>query len=269
MAAANPCESTTEPSTDSPVWALGRHIPQLDGLRGLAILIVTLYRFSKEFPTDSLVGKLLHYGLHLGDRGVDLFFVLSGFLITGILVDAKGQAHYFSHFFARRSLRIFPLYFASLFLFVVAFNCLNPTQPMFAAAAENQFYLWTYLTNVKMSIEGAWCFGSLDHFWSLAVEEHFYLFWPLLTFSLLAAHRLAAGLCVGRGQRWFANLICHAQSKWSCTRRIDHLPLRCAIDWGCPGAANPNSPRAACTQEVHLRRVPHLLDVWPGCRAAG
>ena len=186
------CESTT-PRTS--LWQIGRHISQLDGVRGFAILIVTLYRFSKEIPTDSAVGKFLHTLFAFGDRGVDLFFVLSGFLITGILVDAKGQDGYFKNFFARRSLRIFPLYFAALFLFLVVLNWLAPGNRMFVQATENQFFLWTYMANIKMSLEGAWCFGSLDHFWSLAVEEHFYLVWPFVIFfvSPRTAMRLALG----------------------------------------------------------------------------
>ena len=168
--------------TSSPVWQLGSHIPQLDGVRGLAILMVTLYRFSKEIPTDSAVGHALHAGFSLGGRGVDLFFVLSGFLITGILLDAKGERHYFGNFLARRSLRIFPLYFSALLLFTIGLAALPAYRAMFAEAIGNRMYLWTYLTNIKMSLEGEWCFGALDHFWSLAVEEHFYLFWPVVLF---------------------------------------------------------------------------------------
>ena len=187
----------TESSNDS-VWEVGKHIPQLDGVRGLAILIVTLYRFSKEMPTEPLVGKILHAILALGERGVDLFFVLSGFLITGILVDTKGRPRYFKNFFARRSLRIFPLYFGSLFLFLILFPWLVPTREFFSEAVANQFYLWTYLTNVKMSIANEWCFGALDHFWSLAVEEHFYLVWPLVIFlvSTQRALWIALGLAI-------------------------------------------------------------------------
>ena len=169
-------------------------MPQHDGVRGLAILAVTLYRFSKEIPTDSWLGHSLHTFFGMGDRGVDLFFVLSGFLITGILVDTKGSRHCFINFLARRSLRIFPLYFVALFLFLIVANWVPAFSGMFAPADINQFYLWTYLANVKMSIEGAWCFGYLDHFWSLAVEEHFYLVWPLalLACTTGTALRLAA-----------------------------------------------------------------------------
>jgi peptidoglycan/LPS O-acetylase OafA/YrhL len=185
--------ATNTPCLPQPVWQLGAHIPQLDGVRGLAILIVTLYRFSKEMPTDSWIGQTLHMTFMLGDRGVDLFFVLSGFLITGILVDAKGNTNYLSSFLARRSLRIFPLYFSALFLFLIATNWLPPYRHIFADAHNNQLFLWTYLTNVKMSVDNAWCFGYLDHFWSLAVEEHFYLVWPfvLLLCSRGFALRLA------------------------------------------------------------------------------
>ncbi len=181
-----------------PLWQPLRHIPQLDGVRGLAILIVTLYRFAKEMPVDSWLGLSLHRMFTLGDRGVDLFFVLSGFLITGILVDAKGSKHYFINFLARRSLRILPLYFFSLFLFVVLANSLPAYRGLFALADTNQFFLWTYLTNIKMSLDGEWCFGYLDHFWSLAVEEHFYLVWPLAVFlcARKPALRLACGIAL-------------------------------------------------------------------------
>lgn len=189
-------ETISAPSAG--LWKPRHHISQLDGVRGLAILIVTLYRFSKEIPTDSWLGQTLHTVFALGDRGVDLFFVLSGFLITGILVDAKGSRHYFTSFLARRSLRIFPLYFVALFLCLIAVNWVPAYRGMFNSADSSQFYLWTYLTNIKMSFEGAWCFGYLDHFWSLAVEEHFYLIWPLALFLCTrgTALKLAAAIAV-------------------------------------------------------------------------
>lgn len=183
---------------EAALWQPNRHIPQLDGVRGLAILVVTLYRFSKELPTDGWLGQSLHTLFSLGDRGVDLFFVLSGFLITGILIDSKGSKNYFASFLARRSLRIFPLYFAALFLCLIAANWFPPFRNLFQQASDNQLYLWTYLTNIKMTTDGAWCFGYLDHFWSLAVEEHFYLVWPAAIFmcTRLIALRLAVVLAI-------------------------------------------------------------------------
>lgn len=193
-------ELTSAPS--AALWQPRRHISQLDGVRGLAILAVTLYRFSKEIPTDSWLGQTLYMFFGLGDRGVDLFFVLSGFLITGILVDTKGSKHYFINFLARRSLRIFPLYFAALFLLLIIGNWFPAFSGKFALADKNQFYLWTYLANFKMSVDGVWCFGYLDHFWSLAVEEHFYLVWPLALFvcsrgTALKLAAVTAVVCAG------------------------------------------------------------------------
>lgn len=201
--------SISAPST-RPVWQVGSHIPQLDGVRGLAILLVTLYRFGKGMPTDSWLGQLLSTQLVSGEHGVELFFVLSGFLITGILVDAKSHRNYFSSFFARRSLRIFPLYFGALFLFLwlvpSLMTTLNADHP-FSLAQENQVFLWSYTTNVCMSIKDSWCFGSLDHFWSLAVEEHFYLLWPFAVYfcSTTTTLRLAlvtAGVCSAARIGW-------------------------------------------------------------------
>lgn len=160
------------------VWGPGRHILELDGLRGFAILIVTINRFAKYVPTETKVGAALSELVHFGERGVDLFFVLSGFLITGVLLEAREKEHYFRNFFARRTLRIFPLYFASLFLFLVVIPAFWPQSHPFEAAKDQQFFLWTYLANVRIALQGEWCMGSLDHFWSLAVEEHFYLLWP-------------------------------------------------------------------------------------------
>ena len=157
------------------------HIPALDAVRGLAIIMVTLYRFGGggDGPASAIPH---HWSIDLGMRGVDLFFVLSGFLITGILFDAKGKEHYFRNFYLRRSLRIFPLYYGTLAAIVLASLVSTSAAQVFAPAAERQMWLWLYGGNILQSLEGEWCLGPLNHFWSLAIEEHFYLLWPLVIY---------------------------------------------------------------------------------------
>lgn len=166
-------KNTLETTDDS------KRIPELDGIRGLAILLVTVFRFTNEFQSTALLAWLPAVWTVAG-RGIDLFFVLSGFLITRILLNEKGGRHYFRNFFGRRCLRIFPLYFATLLLLVTvpaAFSTSTVKHP-FPEAADFQLYLWTYTSNFKMCWESEWCFGRFEHFWSLAIEEHFYLIWP-------------------------------------------------------------------------------------------
>ncbi len=181
------------PGLHEPV--LSGHIPALDGIRGLAVLLVTIYRFNGGSDgaeaTDSIVFRVASMGF----RGVDLFFVLSGFLITGILLDSKRQPHYFRNFYARRALRIFPLYYGVLFAALVLLPFVSAwTSSVFAEGREGQVWLWLYGTNVLQAKIGGWPFGCFDHFWSLAVEEHFYLVWPLAIF--LTNHRTAIAACI-------------------------------------------------------------------------
>ena len=124
--------------------------------------------------------------------GVQLFFVLSGFLITGILVEQREAPRYFRNFYIRRSLRIFPLYYLTL---TIAFLIVTPLfgSPEFRTSVErDSVWLWTYLYNWMAP------FGhhmrALSHFWSLAVEEQFYLIWPLVV--LLAVRERLARICV-------------------------------------------------------------------------
>lgn len=182
-------------SETSPGALLSGHVPALDAIRGLAILMVTAYRFNIGPSYDQLPGSLLFDVLHHGDIGVDLFFVLSGFLITGVLFDAKGTERYFRNFYARRSLRIFPLYYGFLFVTLIAMPALfGSRENLFPEAETHQAWLWLYGANFLVGFQGEWCLGSFDHFWSLSVEEQFYLVWPLVIF--ICSRRQAMSVCL-------------------------------------------------------------------------
>lgn len=160
-------------------------ISALDGFRGLAILMVTVYRFAEVSLTSDVVGNLPSKLFFLGASGVDFFFVLSGFLITGILLDAKGRSgSYFGRFYYRRSLRIFPLYFAMLFVFFVALPLSFGDTEIIRQVRGNPIHLWMYTMNLQMAWLNDFCYGPFNHFWSLAVEEQYYLVWPVIVFGM-------------------------------------------------------------------------------------
>jgi peptidoglycan/LPS O-acetylase OafA/YrhL len=164
-------------------------IPALDGLRGIAVLLVMIYHFAAAWyfstsPVDVAYSRFSGAGW----MGVDLFFVLSGFLITGILHDSRERDGYFSSFYGRRVLRIFPLYYAFVLLVVpLAAQLLpgDPGPPVAALHAKSGWYLG-YAVNFMVALEGAWKSAVLHtaHLWSLAVEEQFYLLWPPLVLLL-------------------------------------------------------------------------------------
>ena len=136
-------------------------IPALDGLRGIAILLVMLHHFTYYRPTegiDGLIGDVLFFGW----TGVDLFFVLSGFLISGILLDARGSERYFTTFYARRILRIFPLYYLVLFIAFVVLPWFPAVHAVLVGehASPPQWPYWFYLTNFS-SPTAAGCMAGL------------------------------------------------------------------------------------------------------------
>lgn len=162
------------------------HYVQLDGLRGLAILMVMLYHFC--LPHKLFQGRDAGTLLQLaqgGWLGVDLFFVLSGFLITGILLETRRQPHYFRNFLGRRFLRIWPLYYASLLVLLVVMPMVLSKVPVeLQGMRDKQAWFWLYSANWLFALEGGFTRTSGGYFWSLAVEEQFYLLWPFVVYGL-------------------------------------------------------------------------------------
>ncbi|MEO8017825.1 MAG: acyltransferase [Pseudomonadota bacterium] len=167
------------------------HIPALDGLRAIAILLVIPHNadiFSNSAAWLWPVALLAHAGW----IGVQLFFVLSGFLITRNLLAARGNDHYLRSFYVRRALRIFPLYFLTLFVGLVLLPRFIEFSPGALSSHQNQIWLWTFLSNWAQPYGHE--VSGFSHFWSLAVEEQFYLVWPFVV--LMAAGTRLFWICL-------------------------------------------------------------------------
>jgi peptidoglycan/LPS O-acetylase OafA/YrhL len=173
--------------------SIRRHFPSLDGLRGAAVIAVFLFHYGAGGTSTNPLLHVLGTFVKVGWAGVTLFFLLSGFLITGILWDSKGEKHWWRNFYLRRILRIFPLYYGSLVIILIA------------ALICGQFKTTSHLIWIPaLFLQN---FPTLDgrtsaiqplvifHYWSLAVEEQFYLLWPLLLF-LTTTRKQAASLCL-------------------------------------------------------------------------
>lgn len=157
-------------------------MPALDGIRGIAILAVCVFHFTLGLETG-IPAQILGCGIY----GVDLFFVLSGFLITGILLDSRWATNHFTAFYARRSLRIFPLYFVFL---AVTFGALAWFHR--AGPEGSRWWYVMYAANWKPNHTHGDAYVS--HLWSLAIEEQFYIVWPLIVW--LAGARKLRAVCI-------------------------------------------------------------------------
>lgn len=151
-------------------------IDSLDGIRAMAAAFVMIFHFVGHHGES----KWIVQASTIGQTGVDLFFVLSGFLITRILLYSRASPHYFRTFFLRRALRIFPLYygFLTIYFFVPPLISHSPI-PSF----PSQLWSWLYLQDLPATFASLHSTGPA-HFWSLAVEEHFYFIWPAMIFVL-------------------------------------------------------------------------------------
>ncbi|MBK9042493.1 MAG: acyltransferase [Saprospiraceae bacterium] len=159
-----------------------KYFTNLDGLRGIAAFSVLIFHF---FENPYLTTDVLHIDsvrkiTEVLQHGVTLFFVLSGFVITRILLNSKSSEKYFYTFYKRRILRIFPLYYLYLIVFYYVYPYIQFGQINMDFSQQLPVYL--YLQNM------GWLTGlesnGPGHFWSLAVEEHFYLIWPVVIYFL-------------------------------------------------------------------------------------
>jgi len=180
-------------------------MPELDSVRGFAILMVLFFHgFASRYGTQGLSGfsKLFVWFFSPGWIGVNLFFALSGFLITGILPDSKHHPKFYRRFYLRRALRILPAYYGLLLLLALLGR--------YAVLGEMTSWAFLglsaiYLANVTVLFGVPMLFGVL---WSLAVEEHFYLVWPLVIRNVsrcgagVVAVAIAAGATLARVVTW-------------------------------------------------------------------
>ncbi len=163
-----------------------RYVPELDGLRAIAIGMVMLYHCWRYSGPDA-VGRAISSFTSTGWAGVDVFFVVSGFLITGILLDSRNKPHPWRTFYARRSLRIFPLYYlVTTVLLISALVVIYFDLPVRDANIDNIDGIWwnyLYLTNFGRAFYGVDAV-PFDISWSLAVEEQYYLVYPFIVHAV-------------------------------------------------------------------------------------
>src|ERR1035437_5858223 len=160
-----------------------KRMPELDGLRGIAILLVWTGHYFAA-PAMGMVRLLDGYWFRLGWTGVDLFFVLSGFLIGGILLNVRDSPRYFKTFYARRFFRIVPLYYAwiAIYILLATFGAqylsarIGTVQGVDLSIFAQFFFLQNF-RDLHTSTVSFWWFTPT---WSLAIEEQFYLVSPLV-----------------------------------------------------------------------------------------
>lgn len=195
----------------------------LDGFRGLAVLLLCCYHFLDFFS--------------FAFCSVDLFFVLSGFLITGKLLASAGKADYFGVFYVNRILRIVPLSFAVLLIFFVLVPLLFPSavSASFNALLQQQVYYWTFTVNINDAVHGWPSNITLIHFWSLACEMQFYLLWPLLIYFL---HNRKKQLAIAIAVIFLLGILFRIYAYWWLPLKpaYRHVLLPCRLDAFCAGA---------------------------------
>lgn len=201
---------------------MGRHIGQLDILRGIAILAVIAYHASNHLHS-AVFSRLVSFGW----CGVDLFFVISGFLITGILLKSKDDEGYFFNFYMRRILRIWPLYFAFLLLMLVLLPGLAPSAV--AKSVQSAHPVWAFPLFLQNLLVHNKIVGPLGVTWSLAIEEQFYMVWPFFVWKLSRPTLKRVLIAILIAEPVLRIFLTHVNQYMNTLTRLDGLAVGCLL----------------------------------------
>jgi peptidoglycan/LPS O-acetylase OafA/YrhL len=178
------------------LWGLREQIPSFDGIRALAFLAVFAVHARSAITSHSWLFNAASKMMTFGWMGVDLFFVLSGFLITGGLISTERRPGFFTSFYRKRTLRIFPLYYFATAILLI-------TSPIWAhihkPISPHQVWYLLYLQNWIDPFTPFKYLGAEGHLWSLAIEEQFYLAWPLCVYFARSTQAMLRMCVVGIG----------------------------------------------------------------------
>lgn len=183
----------TKPPAQAPGGAGAKRCVELDGLRGMAAIFAVLWHYTDRAKRLSAAVSLFRHAVAISPAGMDMFFVLSGFLIGGILLKTKDSPNYYKTFYIRRLHRIIPIYY----LWIATFGVVSIFVPAIRQGLPKGYTMpvvlglyFLFLQNIASPILGViW----LEATWSLAVEEHFYLFMPAIMRQFSLKH-LVQGL---------------------------------------------------------------------------
>ena len=202
-----------------------QYYPALDGLRGIAIIMVVIFH-NFNFTNYFFFGWL----------GVDLFFVLSGLLITEILIKTSGKPGFLRNFYLRRILRIFPLYYLILIICIIILPLFPALRDNLKYYTDHQWWYWLLIENWLYIVHPPEKYNLLLHLWSIAVEEQFYIIWPFAILFiknrkilLALVVTLLAGIMLTRSLLWITNTEGLQYFNLYIFTRIDGICLGCAL----------------------------------------